>query len=180
MTSQKLKQPKAQPAARAVALLLAVALLGVVVVVGRELWTMRTGSQLQSWLEPIFETIGTARYQPWMFPAGLFAIALGLCLIVVAFLPRRATHRQLRSSARIWVRPVDIARLCTAHAQRVPGVLRASTFATPRAINISVTGDPNDPNLPGRVEESVYPILQQLIDDPKINIRVHSRNEEAR
>ncbi|MDU0478678.1 DUF6286 domain-containing protein [Staphylococcus chromogenes] len=169
--------PKAQPAARSLALVIAFAFLGVVIVVARELWSMRTGSQLESWLEPIFQVIGRARYQAWMFPAGIAAALVGIWLMIMAVFPRRQTHRGIISAANLWIRPMDIARHCTATAEKIPGVNRASTFATTRLVTVTVTGDPQDTDLAERVQTALSPITAALVDAPRLVVRIQSRNE---
>lgn len=170
-------QPLAQPTARYTAVILGLLLLGLVGVVIRELWSMRTDSDLESWAEPITQVIGRATYQPWMLPAGIASIVLGIILIYIAFRPRTRTHRPLASTASLWTRSVDIARMCTAASEKVPGVMRAYSVATNKRVTVNVHGDVKDPTLQSRVEAVVEPLVAELEHEPDLAIRIHRKED---
>lgn len=167
--------PKSQPASRAVSVVLSMTAIGVAVAAARELWTKRTGTTLKSWLRPVFEFISRAEYQPWMLPVGMLVFVLGLVLIVVTVKPRPKTHVRLAQAPNMWIRDVDIARMCTATAERVPGVASASTHASPRTVVVSITGSNQHPDLAERVEAAVTPIVQQLSQPRKVSVKFHNR-----
>lgn len=173
----KRTQPKAPPIARVYAMLTALALCGLIFVLLRELWSMRTGSQLESWLRPFFSLIGDVRYQPWMYPAGIAGVVVGILFVLGAMWPRRKTHWQTNSSATTWVRPVDVARMCTAAAEKVPGVIRATTASTAHRTTVYVTGDPTDAELEMQVIDAVQPVVDQLDPKPAVHVRIQNRGE---
>lgn len=164
--------PRAQPSSRIFALTLCLLMFGVAGIAARELWTKRTGTALESWLSPIFELISRAQYQPWMLPVGILAIVVGLIFMFSSLKPRRATHQALAGEPTLWVRNVDIARMCTAVAERVPGVAVASTYASPRVVTVTVTGNSGDEPLPDRVRLAVHDKLAKLAKAPTLHVRM--------
>ncbi|SMG23194.1 hypothetical protein SAMN06295981_1269 [Corynebacterium pollutisoli] len=139
------RSPRATPLARYVAIIIGLALLATAIVCGREIWLRNSTSiHWDSWVEPIIMTIGDATYQPWMLPAGAVAGVLGTLLVWVALRPRTYTHRAVRSEASLWMRPVDISRLLSATARRVPGVTTAATRLSGSTAHVSVTGHRDD------------------------------------
>ncbi|MEJ5928020.1 DUF6286 domain-containing protein [Corynebacterium sp. H128] len=172
--------PRSHPAARWVAVLLSFSLLGLAFVAARELWTKRTGTQLESWLVPVFEIIGRATYEDWMLYAGIFALLLGLVLVAIGIKPRRKTHRAVASAANIWIRDVDIARQCTATAEKVPGVRRASTYVTRTTVTVTITCSSHDDDVTERVSASITPLIAELATVPQLVLRTSPRNGEDR
>lgn len=115
------QQPKASPAARTWAVILGLLLLAAGVVGVRETWLVGSGSDAQSWVQPVLNLIATKELQTWMIWAGIASIVVGLIFLFAAVKTRRTTHMQLASdTASMWMRPVDIARLSSATARRVP------------------------------------------------------------
>ncbi|QGU02899.1 hypothetical protein CKALI_10220 [Corynebacterium kalinowskii] len=167
--------PKGQPASRAVAVLLSIGSCGLAIAAARELWTKRTGTELKSWLKPVFDLIARAKYEPWMLPLGVAVVILGIYLVAVALKPRPMTHVQLAASPNFWVRNVDIARLCTATAERVPSVAGASTYASPKHVIVSITGSDQHHDLAQRVEAAILPIVEQLESPRKISVKFHNK-----
>ncbi|QMV86167.1 hypothetical protein HW450_05485 [Corynebacterium hindlerae] len=170
--------PRATPASRIVAILMSLSLFGVAICAARELWTKRTGTQLNSLLTPVFELIARAKYEPWMLPMGCLVVAVGFALIVIALKPRPRTHIQLRMAENHWTRNVDIARLCTAAAERVPGVARASTYASPRHVTVTISGNHSDSTLVERVTSTVHNVVAPLADAPQVQVRLQQQPGE--
>lgn len=167
--------PKGQPASRAIAVLLSVAAIGLAIAAARELWTKRTGTELESWLKPIFDLIARARYETWMLPVGVLVALIGVFFVIAALSPRPRTHVQLAASQNFWIRNVDVARLCTATAERVPRVAGASTYASPRSVVVSITGGDHHEDLPERVREAIDPVVAQLAEPRKLSVKFQSR-----
>ena len=75
--------------------------------------------------------------------------------------------------ARSECRPIDIARLCTAQAERVPGVLRAHSTVTPKHITVSVNGDTSTAeDLTNRVTQQLTPHLANVAGAPTLTVHV--------
>ncbi|MEJ5997622.1 DUF6286 domain-containing protein [Corynebacterium sp. H130] len=170
-------KPKAMPASQVVAVLLSLGAFGLAAAAARELWTKRTGTALESWLRPVFDTISRAHFESWMFPAGVISAVVGLVLVIIALKPRPSTHEALAAAPNFWIRNVDVARLCTATAERVPSVATASTYAAPRHVTVTITGSDRHADLAERVAEAVQPILDQLADERTLTVKLHSLSE---
>jgi len=163
------QQPKASPAARTWAVILGLLLLAAGVVGVRETWLVGSGSDAQSWVQPVLNLIATEELQTWMIWAGVASIVVGLIFLFAAVKTRRTTHMQLAS---MWMRPVDIARLSSATARRVPGVASAQTSADSKKAKVTVNGDTDDAELQGRVETAVTRCLAHLKNPPQVTVAV--------
>jgi len=75
-------------------------------------------------------------------------------------------------TASMWMRPVDIARLSSATARRVPGVASAQTSADSKKAKVTVNGDTDDAELQGRVETAVTRCLAHLKNPPQVTVAV--------
>lgn len=155
-------EPRATPVARYVAVLIGAALLSLAVVCGRELWLRNDDdADWRSWVDPAVMTVGEATFQPWMLPAAVVAILVAVILVWIAVRPRTRTHRQVASSAGVWMRPVDIARMLTATARTVPGVSSAHSQVSGSSATVTVATHSGRTD----VTEAVPAALAPLIDD---------------
>lgn len=172
------REPRARPVAHYVALLIGVALLAVAVVCARELW-LRNDPDIswESWVDPLVLIIGSATYRPWMLPVGVLAATLGAVLMWIGVRPRTRTHRRLASSISLWTRPSDLARLISAQAHRVPGVLSARSQVTGRTVTVTVTEAGDDATLVGDIEAAVTPLLDTLGLPLTVQVRVEPHRE---
>ena len=167
------QQPKASPAARTWAVILGLLLIVAGVVGVRETWLVGSGSDAQSWVQPVLNLIATEQLQTWMIWAGVASIIVGLIFLFATLKTRRTTHLQLASdTASMWMRPVDIARLSSATARRVPGVASAQTSADSKKAKVTVNGDTDDAELQGRVETAVTRCLAHLKNPPQVTVAV--------
>lgn len=170
--------PRAIAASQILSIALSLGAFALAIAAARELWTKRTGTELKSWLHPVFELISRAHYEPWMLPGGVVAALVGLIFIIVAVKPRPRTHVPLAAAPNFWIRNVNIARLCTATAERVPGVSKASTYASPRTVIVTVTGSDHHGDLAARVSDSIEPIVGLLESPRRVNVKFVSSIEE--
>ncbi len=162
--------PRATPLARYVAIVIGLALLVLAVLCGREIWLRNSRSiDWTPWAAPIFHTIGNATYQTWMLPAGVVAALLGVFLVWSAFRPRTRTHRRVRSTAPVWMRPVDISRMLCAAARAVPGVASATSHVSGNTAHVSVTG--HREGLAPLVDATLLPLLKSLGIDLRLQVR---------
>ena len=140
---------------------------------GRATWMLGSGSEAPSWVQPVLNLIATEELQTWMIWAGVASIVVGLIFLFAAVKTRRTTHVQLASdTASMWMRPVDIARLSSATARRVPGVASAQTSADSKTAKVTVNGDTKDAELQGRVETAVTRCLAHLKNPPQVIVTV--------
>ena len=170
-------RPAASPAARYLAVLIGLLLVAAAVVAGRDLYIRYTDVEWQPWVSAATGWIGDLTYRAWMLPAGIAALIIGLLLIWAAIRPRTKTHRELTSEVAVWMRPVDVARMCTASAQRVPGVMGAHTVARKRSIDVTVIGNTADQRLREELQQSLQPLASLVAGSPRLNVQV--QNKEA-
>lgn len=156
-------EPRATPVARYVAVLIGSALLSLAVVCGRELWLRNAeDSDWESWVDPVVMTVGDATFQPWMLPAAVVAVLVALVLVWISVRPRTRTHRRVASSAGVWMRPVDIARMLTATARTVPGVSSAHSQVTGASATVTVATHSGRDDVAESVPASLAPLIDEL------------------
>lgn len=170
------QEPKASPTARWLVIILGLLLIAGAVVLGRDLW-IRDHRREELALPQVLDTLSAATYEPWMLPAGIACVVVGVILLVLALRPRKSTHHRVSSEVSLWLRPVDIARKSTATASRVTGVSTAHSQATKKAVTVHVTGDAEDEHLGARVEQAVAAIARELDPVPEVKVRVRPRGE---
>lgn len=173
------QEPKASPAARWIAILLGLGLIGLAAVAGRELWIHYSDSTTwTSWLDPFAETLAKNSFQLWMIPAAIISLIVGIILFIIALRPRARKHVELQSDVSLWTRPVDIARYTTATAKRVPGVTAASTTVKRNNVTLNADCASSAADLEERVRSSVQQRLTPLLGKPSLKVNI-SRPEYA-
>lgn len=138
--------PRSLPASGIVAVLVALALVGLAVVAGHDLaasqgWT--TGQD--RWLTPAVEALDGLTASVAVLVAAAALGVLGLVLAVLSLVPARTSH--VRSAARVdgaaldlWVSPAAVAAVARNAADRAPGVVAAETVrVSRRRIKVAVT-----------------------------------------
>ena len=174
------QSPAASPAARKWAVVLGIVCLGAAAFLGRETWAVST--KANSWLQPFIDVMSQDAVETWMLIGGGIAIAIGLIFLIAVFKPRKKTHTRLASdTASMWLRSVDIARVASAAARRVPGVSAARSRAVISkkkiGVDITVNGDTEDNLLVGRVEEAVSQALSSLERTPQLKVKAENLPE---
>ncbi|WP_242676753.1 DUF6286 domain-containing Asp23/Gls24 family envelope stress response protein [Rhodococcus sp. ABRD24] len=178
--------PTAAPAAVPAAVVIAIGLLALAVVAARELLIARGAFAAAPWLQNTFEWLGRLHWQQWLIPVALSCLVVGVLFILLALAPRTRTHVAVRiggAAATVWMRPTDIARMCSARASTVAGVVSAHTTVDRRRVTVRVTADPatTDPT-PGAVDESVRAVVESalaILDRP-LPLRVKVRTTRVR
>lgn len=171
------RPPTASPAALPVAVVLAFALLGVAFVAGREFLIVHDTLGGAPWIHNSIDWIAQLRWAPWMVAASVASIVVGVVLVVLGLKPRTKTHAgavsPTSSSPMVWLRPTDVARMCSDRASSVPEVDSARTTVTRKKVIVDVhrAGDGNDA-LSNSVREAVAPTLAVLAEPRKIQVRV--------
>lgn len=172
------RPPTASPAALFVAVVLAFALLGVAFVSGREFLIVHETVGGPPWISNTVDWIVNLHWAPWMITAASAAIVFGLILVVLGVKPRTRTHigalSPSSSSPMVWLRPTDVARICSDHAESVPGSRSARTTVTKRRVTVDVHRAPggDDASLTAAVRDAVAPTLAVLADTRKVRVRV--------
>ena len=172
------RPPTASPAAAFIAVVLALALLGVAFVAGREFLIAHETIGGPPWIGNAIAWIADLHWASWMITAASAAIVVGLILVVSGLSPRTKTHTGARSpeskSPIVWLRPTDVARICSDHAGSVPGSESARTTVTKRAVTVEVHRTPggDDAAVTESVRDAVAPTLAALADTRKVRVRV--------
>ncbi len=171
------RPPTASPAALPVALILAVALLGVALVAGREWLIVHDAIGGAPWISNTVHWIAELHSTLWMIGAAATAVLLGLVLIVIGIKPRTKTHIGALSPNStmpiVWLRPTDVARVCSEHASGVPGSKSVRTTVTKHRVTIEVRrpSGSDDSILAESVEQSVATTLATLADPRTVRVR---------
>ncbi len=170
------RTPLARPAAAPVAVAVAVVLIGVAVVAAREFLIAQEAIAPAAWVRNSLWWIAGLHWQTWMAAAGIAAAVLGVVLVGLALLPRTRTHVAVGTDGPtiVWVRPVDVARMCSARAGAVAGVGAVQTTVDGRHATVHVTpdGDVGADELSGYVRDAVAPALDVLSSPRILRIRV--------
>lgn len=179
------RPPTAAPAAVPAAVVIAIGLLGLAAVAARELLIARDVIGGPPWLRNTFEWIGRLHWQQWLVPAAIAALAVGILCVLLALAPRTRTHVALRTTATsaptTWMRPVDVARMCSARASTVPGVAVAHTTVDRRRSTVHVRADdsvtgPATAALAQAVTDVVRLSLEILDRPLKLRVRIRTRD----
>ncbi|WP_179948300.1 DUF6286 domain-containing protein [Corynebacterium liangguodongii] len=174
-------QPRALPAARALAILLSLALIGLSAVAGRDLW-MRwvAGTPGDSWIAAALNRLAALELTPAMLVVGGALTLIGLWLVLAACAPRVRTHVRATSPASIWVRPVDIARRATYSARSVTGGSHISSQASRTRLKVTVEDDGSGEELRSRVTRALEAQFSPLAVSPRISVTLAPRREDDR
>lgn len=131
-------QPKASPLARGWTIVLGLVLLCATAVIVRDLLILNGSVSGRQLLPPVFDWFATVESESWMLWAGIGCALVAVFFLLVSVRPRRRTHMAFGDGSELYARPVDVARLSTATARRVPGVLSAHTVTTRKKISVKV------------------------------------------
>ncbi|WP_433606698.1 DUF6286 domain-containing protein [Prescottella agglutinans] len=178
------RPPTAAPAAVPAAVAIAVGLLALAAVAARELLIARGTISGAPWLRNTFEWVGRLHWEQWLVPASLAALVVGILLVLLALAPRTRTHVPARVGAdtsTVWLRPVDVARMCSARAGTLAGVLTAHTTVDRRRATVHVVAAPDRPTdeLRGAVTDAVREQLAVLDRPLKLRVRVRRARGES-
>lgn len=175
--------PAARPARRAGAprvlgVVLAVLLVLAGLVLARE--ALASASLLglrpsQAWLPGVLRSVDGRPVDAGVAVVGAVLAVLGLLLLITAW-RRGPADVGLREAPAARLDPQDVARLASATAEDVDGVLRVSATATARAVQVHVVGT-GDPGLAEEVRAAVEHRLAGL--DPVPRVRVAVRDSGA-
>jgi hypothetical protein len=170
------RTPRATPAAVPAAILVAVGALGLAVVAARELLIMRGTFANAPWIRNTFQWLGRLHWSDWIVPVAVGAIVLGIVFIVAALKPRPRTHLPLAvgDTPIVWLRPTDLARNSSSHANTVPGVLSAHTTVDRKHVTVRVVRTESTPagDVAISVREAVEPTLSLLGRSPELRVQV--------
>jgi Family of unknown function (DUF6286) len=126
----------------------------------------------RTWLASVTDGLDRATAEWWMIPAGVAVALVGVWLIVTALRPRSRKTLAVTSPTGVFLRTRDIARLASAAADDVDGVLSASSVASRRAVTVTVESDRDA--VADLVRDTVAERLSALANPPKVKVRVRA------
>jgi hypothetical protein len=180
------RRPAPMPAAAVVAIIWAVALIGIAVVAGREFLITRQVVPGPKWIENAANWVGTVRWENWMYGPTIGCLVAGAALLVVAIKPRARRYLEVSSATGVWTTATDVARMCTGRALSVSGVADASTVVTRRKVVLVVIAEPHGGSansadgIRERVEHAVAPGLALLASPPRLVVNVKPASARGR
>lgn len=126
----------------------------------------------RTWLAAMADGLDRLTAEWWMIPAGVGIALVGVWLIFTAVRPRSRKTLAVTSETGVFLRTRDVARLASAAADDVDGVLSASSTATRRAVTVSVESDRD--GIADLVRDTVGQRLSALASPPKVKVRVRA------
>ncbi len=165
---------------RAVAVLVAVLLIAAGVIAGRE--ALAAGSLLglrpaDAWLPGLIDTLDGRAVDSGMAGIGAGLVVLGLLLLWAAW-HRGVADASLGEASTVRLRPQDVARLASATAADVDGVLAVTSTASRRSVLVRVSGT-GSPTVASEVRDAVGDRLSELRPMPRLRVQVATREGEA-
>jgi hypothetical protein len=127
----------------------------------------------RTWTAAVLDRIDGLTAQWWMVPAGALAALAGLWLIVTALRPRSRKTVAVTSATGVFLRTRDVARLASAAAEDVDGILSARSVAGRRTVTVTVASPTAE--VAEQVRHAVQERLAVLSDPMKVTVRVRSR-----
>ncbi|GIF01854.1 DUF6286 domain-containing protein [Paractinoplanes rishiriensis] len=126
----------------------------------------------RTWIAAIVDGLDGLTAEWWMIPAGLAVALIGVWLIVTALRPRSRKTLAVTSKTGVFLRTGDIARLASAAADDVDGVLAANSVASRRAVTVTVESDRDQ--VADLVRDAVEQRLSALQKPLTVKVRVRS------
>ncbi|MFF0815759.1 Asp23/Gls24 family envelope stress response protein [Rhodococcus sp. NPDC003318] len=170
------RPPLARPGAALVALILAMGLLAVAVLAGREYLIAKEVIAPAAWLRNSVRWVADLHWQTWMGAVAIVAAVIGAVLVYISLSPRTRTHVPVGAADApiVWLRPTDVARMCSAHAGGVGGVGTVHTTVDRRRATVHVTpnGEVAADDLEAYVRDAVAPGLGTLASPRELRIRI--------
>jgi hypothetical protein len=158
---------------RTVAIVLASLLIALGVVAGQEALArsgvVRGLAPEDGWVTQAANGLDGSALGPTALLAGAIALLLGILLLWAAWHSGPRFVRLAPAPALV-LRPEDVARLASAAAEDVDGVLEASSTASARQVTVRV-GSTGAEQVAGEVEQAVGRRLQLLENPPSVRVR---------
>lgn len=171
--------PSAMSWAAYVGILIALAMLGAGVIALRDSAISAGWLSGSPWITAAIDWIDGLTFVAWMIPAGVVTILLGAWILYAAVRPRRISACAVRARTSVWLDSTAVARIASATADRVPGVLRARTSAGLRKATVTVHVGAADigPHVEAAVAAAVRRALAEILTTPP-HVVVNIRTEE--
>ena len=126
----------------------------------------------RTWIAAVIDSLNRVTAEWWMIPLGLAIALVGVWLIVTALRPRSRKTLAVTSATGIFLRTGDVARLASAAAADVDGVLAANSVASRRKVTVTVESDRDQ--VADLVRDAVTERLAPLQKSLPVKVRVRS------
>ncbi|MFD1814895.1 DUF6286 domain-containing protein [Rhodococcus gannanensis] len=170
------RPPLARPDAAIVAVVVAVLLIALGMVAGREFLIEQDVIAPAAWVRNSVNWLADLHSQTWMVPAAVAAGVIGLVVLCLALMPRTRTHVPAGDGGTgvVWLRPTDVARMCSARAGAVGGVTGVHTTVDRKRATVYVTpsGEVASDALAQQVRDAVEPSLAAVTSPTELRVRV--------
>lgn len=169
------RPPVAAPAAGYVGSLIALLILAAGAVALRDAAVHFGWLQGTAWTDTAVSGLDGLTYQPWMLPAGVVAILIGLWWVSAALRPRRRTALAVPAKTSVWIAKADLARLASAAAASVPGVLDSRASASLRTVKVTADVTVGDPAMKAAITTAVAETIGGFTKTtPRIKVRTRT------
>lgn len=167
-------EPLGNPAARWIAVLTSLLLLGLAGVAARDLWYHFYGDEslAESWLGRTWDFLGSFGSDAAAATVGIILTLLGLLLLFFTFKPRPHGFVRVNSPASIWTRPVDVARKATYTTRGDLGGEQVRTKANRKSVKVDVVDDGSGPAMQERVTQALNNEFRTLSAPPAVSVKL--------
>nr|WP_281372779.1 DUF6286 domain-containing protein [Kineococcus aurantiacus] len=131
------------------------------------------------WLPTVAENLRGFAPAAWLIPVGVVVALIGLWLMVTALRPRSRKTLPLVSRTGVFLHTRDVARLASAAARDVSGVLEASSAATRRKVDVTVRATAGD-GIREAVTSEVGERLSALRSPLRVSVHVRTPHSTSR
>ncbi|HIW96468.1 MAG TPA: hypothetical protein H9867_08340 [Candidatus Corynebacterium gallistercoris] len=128
------KDPVASPKARWFAVFIGLLLIAGCVIAARDLLIRHDHVTGEEFIAPALNWLDGLDITGFAIPVAVVAGIIALLLLILVVAPRRRTHVAVSP---MWLRPVDMARVATATARSVQGVINAHSVSTRKKITVT-------------------------------------------
>lgn len=149
---------------------LAVLLLALAVLLGREAAVGLGWLGGSPWLPSASKALDGLAAQTWMIAAGVVLALVGLWLVVTALRPRSRKTLPVTAETGVFVETRDVARLASAAAREVDGVLDAKSSAGRSSVVVQV--EALSPEVSSVVQQQVTERLRALRSTLRVKVKV--------
>lgn len=169
------RPPVAAPAAGYVGALIALLMLAIGAVALRDAAVHFGWLRGTAWTDTAVSGLDGLAYQPWMLFAGIVAIVIGLWCVSAALRPRRRTALAAPAKTSVWIGKADLARLASAAATSVPGVLDSRASASLRTVKVTADVTGSDPAMKAAITTAVTETIGGFTKTtPRIKVRTRT------
>ena len=129
------------------------------------------------WVADAVAAVDGATPTTWLPAAAISAALIGVALMAIAVKPRRKQAVPAQSGTAVYVDLSGVARLASAAAEAVPGVVSARTTASKRTLTVrcEVTGK-RDAELKDAITRAATDELAGLARSPRVKVLLSERN----